>query len=683
MKNLFLLLILLILFIDCKSDQIKITNIAKNDKSSDHPVAAERKKELKIEMEIPKYDPDENFREQYVRKLDSEKQQEIIEGYARYDQSVNVRKAAVYKLENQDTIANIVEDAAEDENIRNAAILMLHPISRQDLLNKIVLNDESVKCRRTAVRKVNYQKVLAIISKNDGDDFIRRCAVKKLNDPGLLLDLAKNDPSHMVRREAVSNKYFTDQRVLADIAENDQQDYVRRIAVEKLDSLKWQDLFIKIALNKKAKSQLRQAAVKKIEDQDVLVKLAKKDKAYWVRTEAVRKISDQEILKKLMKYEKNEMVRRVLIQKIDDQDLIESTALNDENEDVRMSAVGKLRNKEIIEKIALEDIASRVRVTAVWKISDKDALVYIVRNDKNREVRRMAVRGIKDQSALLEIVKKAKEVDVQYQAVKQITDLNILKSIVKSDKRNLMKETAEKRIFLLIEKANPKNKSRRFIEEVAEKIYPGEKRILNHNMFKILGILSEYISRFNTFGNRWEDLVEGFNSKETEIADIFEKLIIQLQKDTNRDFNYSKKIGKQGNIFFYSKSLSKMINSHYMMKGGIATLDAGIFKKADKKEKMAYIGGAYLRFGKMNRNLIEGANCHKKLVTICKILSDLNCREIALFTPMTGIGVMTILLFQPSSEVQNYLRITNIKSVRYIKTLWGSDNIEKIFEIKD
>lgn len=198
-------------------------------------------------------------------------------------------------------------------------------------------------------------------------------------------------------------------------------------------------------------------------------------------------------------------------------------------------------------------------------------------------------------------------------------------------------------------------------------------------MFKILGILDEYISRFNFYtGKPRRNMVERFYPKEKALADLFEELIIQFQKEQKRNYNYYKKIGKQGHITFYSKDLSKIINSFFVIQGRIATLDKNLFKTANKNEKLSFVEGAYLRFGLDKKNIMRRANTFNKMKTIGFVLKELNCNNIYIFVVRGGIPTIVYLIFDPSEEIRKILEIKDIKSKEYLENLLNRHHFEKI-----
>jgi len=81
------------------------------------------------------------------------------------------------------------------------------------------------------------------------------------------------------------------------------------------------------------------------------------------------------------------------------------------------------------------------------------------------------------------------------------------------------------------------------------------------SLCEMLGMLDEYISRFDYHtGQPRDSLVERFYPSESELANHFTDLIQSYEKETNVNFSIIKKMGPQGHVYIYSKSLSNHAN---------------------------------------------------------------------------------------------------------------------------
>jgi hypothetical protein len=188
-------------------------------------------------------------------------------------------------------------------------------------------------------------------------------------------------------------------------------------------------------------------------------------------------------------------------------------------------------------------------------------------------------------------------------------------------------------------------------------------------MYKMLGMLAEYVSRFNVHRvtSRNENLVIYFYPSEKKVAGIFEVLIKQYKKEIKGNFEYSQRTGKQGHIYFYSKKLNKIVNSFHMMKGRFATLNPGIFSDADISSKLAFLEGVYLRFGCDNANIIRMYNALNKVETIGLVLKLLGCKNIYIYSTKGLIPRTFDLVFEPSELVQERLTIEILRSREHVE----------------
>jgi len=178
---------------------------------------------------------------------------------------------------------------SEDPYRRESAIKEL---TDQKVLVDIAKNDKEAWVRCSAVDKLTDQVILTEIAKSDKDSRPRQHAVRKLFDQSVLAEIAKNDENWEVRDAAVSR--LTNTQNLIDVANNsksckaifgnDEKDRVRFIAADKLiDQTFVQNVFLEIAKNKANYESLREDAIKKLTDKDMLNSIVngEKDDYYY------------------------------------------------------------------------------------------------------------------------------------------------------------------------------------------------------------------------------------------------------------------------------------------------------------------------------------------------------------------------------------------------------------------
>jgi hypothetical protein len=183
-------------------------------------------------------------------------------------------------------------------------------------------------------------------------------------------------------------------------------------------------------------------------------------------------------------------------------------------------------------------------------------------------------------------------------------------------------------------------------------LYANQEKQFSPSFCEILGILDEYISRFDySNGNLRDSLVERFYPHETKIAKHFTELIETYEKEINQDFKIKKVIGNQGHIFFYSESLSNLINSSYILDtSNLASLDKETILSQGVENKIAYLKGIYLRFGSGDE--ISIANGFNKIKTIIAVIQSLEIEGLKLYKSKDSVPTDYILTFPDSKYLK-------------------------------
>jgi hypothetical protein len=183
-------------------------------------------------------------------------------------------------------------------------------------------------------------------------------------------------------------------------------------------------------------------------------------------------------------------------------------------------------------------------------------------------------------------------------------------------------------------------------------------RIHTETFFEILGMLDEYISRFewNT-GEPNKELIESFYPNEVDLAAHFENLLHEYEREMMTSYNITRSVGVQGHISFKSSILTETINSLYIVDSNkIATLNPEVVLNASQECKLRYIKGCYLRYGTDFK--IYFSNGPKKVLTIGKVLRQLNCKKITIYEPRGNLlPVQLVLSFNPCDEVKELLKL--------------------------
>ncbi len=205
---------------------------------------------------------------------------------------------------------------------------------------------------------------------------------------------------------------------------------------------------------------------------------------------------------------------------------------------------------------------------------------------------------------------------------------------------------------------------------------------LSPTMFKMLGMLGEYISRFDPHHKKpRRELVVMFYPAEDPLVDVFEALVKQYRKEKGVLFKYQIEIGGQGHTIITSAELSRIINSFYVIVDKrTATLDYSIFENADEECRLSYIEGVYTRFRLKESeyrdhadNVIKMYNALYKAKTIARVLKTLDCRDVRVYYTQGGVPNTMDVIFVPGEKVRERLKINVLESTDYYKDKYSKD----------
>jgi hypothetical protein len=184
-------------------------------------------------------------------------------------------------------------------------------------------------------------------------------------------------------------------------------------------------------------------AIANLTDQDLLKKIAIKDKHWNVRQAAVenKNLIDQSLLAKIVCEDEDWNVIHSAIKKLTDQALLAKIAGETSSSAVRQDIIWKLTDQTLLAKIAIQDEDNIVRLVAVGKLTDQTLLAKIAIQDKDKNVQLVAVMGLTDQSLLAKIATQNKDIDVRLAAIGKLTDQALLVKIFE-DKNDVFSVSA-------------------------------------------------------------------------------------------------------------------------------------------------------------------------------------------------------------------------------------------------
>ena len=152
----------------------------------------------------------------------------------------------------------------------------------------------------------------------------------------------------------------------------------------------------------------RSQAVKQINDQKVLEKIALKDQHYSVRWDATKKLTNQEVLKKIALEDQERLVRGEAIERLTSQETLGQVAMEEQLGVIQDEAIKRIVNQKVLENIALKGKSIELRLKATAKLTYQEALKKIALEDKAHQVRAAAAAKLIDQEVLEKIALQCK-----------------------------------------------------------------------------------------------------------------------------------------------------------------------------------------------------------------------------------------------------------------------------------
>ena len=283
---------------------------------------------------------DREVRRSAVEKLTD---QAMLENIAKNDNDFRVYEQAIQKVSNQRVLADIaissndsnkgycaslaitkqelLADVVKRSKCEEALIEVVKKLEDKALLAETAKNSEYFRVRAEAVMKLDDQALLSYIAENDIDDYPRREAIKKVADQDVLFRIAVSNNDDSTRNAATGR--LTDQNRLAEIAKNDAYYGVRLTAVRN-ENMQDQTILEYIVKND-IKGQVRMAAADKLADATIAQMgydyAAQHDDEWIIRQKAVEKVTNQDVIADILKNETNSSVRVIAIGQLADKNL--------------------------------------------------------------------------------------------------------------------------------------------------------------------------------------------------------------------------------------------------------------------------------------------------------------------------------------------------------------------------
>ena len=196
---------------------------------------------------------------------------------------------------------------------------------------------------------------------------------------------------------------------------------------------KYQEKLIQTAQNEKKNSQKRVEAIKNINDQNVLIDLAKHDTKNVIRFAAFKKITDQSVLAEIANTDEDNYIRQMAVRSLSDQDILVEFATKEKSSYVRLAAVEKVSDQSILLEIIKTDQNEEICQKTLEKlVLDEEKRIDIAKNCKVAAIRGQLIDEINDEQTLMEIVKTDSDWVIRAGAFNKIKDRTLLLDIAKA-----------------------------------------------------------------------------------------------------------------------------------------------------------------------------------------------------------------------------------------------------------
>ena len=305
------------------------------------------------------------------------------------------------------------------------------------------------------IKSYNQEKIIDM-AKNDPNWHVRLVAVENIDDENVLKDILKDELTSAVAVKAMER--INDNEFLTDICLNYPDSHIRLATINRIsdESMFSKDelssLLEKMLLNDPDEFVLKSVCENPcLDNQEVLIEVAKSSGNELLRRQAVRKITDEMILADFALNDKNPYIRREAIQNpnLINIDMICDVIKSDFDEFNRIMAIYKIPTKEsLLDIVYRESLNHRLyEINKNANFSLDDYFSEVLENESDEYERRIAVNFIKDKDVLENIVLKESNDDIRADAIKNdnFTNQCILERLIS-------RETSPKVLFEAVSK---------------------------------------------------------------------------------------------------------------------------------------------------------------------------------------------------------------------------------------
>jgi hypothetical protein len=279
-------------------------------------------------------------------------------------EKINQAAQQVEAIKDNEELLRIAQDDNYHTRTRLAAV---KGISDTRQLLELGLKEYDGMVAAEAVKAISDEAMLESIAESARSQYAKITAVTKISDPKLLAAIAANNDCVKARGEAVKKlPYAGNETLLNEIAINDYHDDIREAAAEKVED---SSVLLDIALKEKGLAAICYKALIKLAKPEETAYAAKNADWWAARRAAVELLDDDAVLSDIAYNDENEEVRKAAIEKISDPEM-KSAAVNKEKAVSEKENAAKLVSDSDIERICaqIRSDALRERINAANEI---------------------------------------------------------------------------------------------------------------------------------------------------------------------------------------------------------------------------------------------------------------------------------------------------------------------------
>lgn len=259
-------------------------------------------------------------------------------------------------------------------------------------------------------------------------------SVKNTTDEKKLKKFALNDPSDSVREIAVSK--ITDTNILSHIVKNEKSIKISKKAIDNIgDEYELKNLFIELSKRGiKYSEEINSEIINRITVPSYLIEMIEVNFSKQILAKILEIKPEYKLSSKIRKNIPKSNYDRILMESgYYSQKKITEIALTSSRWTLRRDATKLIKNQDTLIKIALTDSDSIVRAKATQQIKNQKILEKIAFTESNMNVRHEAVKQIKNQKTLEKIAFFDSIDIIRCEAIKLIKNQDTLIKIALTD----------------------------------------------------------------------------------------------------------------------------------------------------------------------------------------------------------------------------------------------------------